>query len=191
MPLAYAFRPNLFAEERRIIIDDDGITIRDGESPERRVAWQSIEEVHIQTGSEGDENLVRWTATLGIKSGEPIRINSVNVRGTADFEDKSREFAELLAAIHQALIQRTPEVKFVYGRRSGLMLAWRIALVLCVLAGCFGVAATLYAAQWEAIAGAGAFVWAGIAGLWLLRGRGPRPYNPATFMLPGRSDKAA
>ena len=129
----YTVRRSLFAKERSIVTDDDGIVVRDGDEPERRIAWVAIDAVHVQSTSRGDENQTLWHVKLVVKDGAPIRIDSLNVRGIGDFEDKTPEFASVLTAIHVALMPRATEVRFLYGMGSGLILTWRFMLVLCII----------------------------------------------------------
>ena len=151
--------------------------------------WNDINTINVGGYVYSGEGMMVYPgAQIGINGSAPIRIDSINVRGTADFEDKKAEFAAVLAKIHAALMRRASEVRFLYGMGTGLTLAWRIALVVCILSGCLGVVAAIYSAQWQAAFGAAAFIGAGISGLAMLRGRkGPRPYDPATFVLPGRA----
>ena len=101
--ILYSFRPSLFASPRTIVIDEAGIAVRDGAADDRRVPWSDITEVHIEPGTVGDEGKLRWLTHLRVAGGRPVTLDSINVRGAADFEDKSDEFLAALAAIHRAL----------------------------------------------------------------------------------------
>ena len=94
--ILYSFRPSLFASPRTIVIDEAGIAVRDGAADERRVPWGDITEVHIEPGTVGDEDKRRWLAHLRVAGGRPVTLDSINVRGAADFEDKSDEFLAAL-----------------------------------------------------------------------------------------------
>jgi hypothetical protein len=187
LPMAtirYTFRPSLFHSERAIVLDDHAITVREGEGEDRGVPWSEIEEVHIEPATAGDDDKVRWVINLAVKGAAPIHIDSVNVRGTSDFEHKTDEFLVVLAAIHRHLEGRKGEVRYRFGMRRGIAILWRIALVLLIIAGLMGIAAAIYTGEWEVIFVAVAFIGFGLSGLSLLRGRrGPVAYDPTGFEL--------
>ena len=186
--IRYTFRPSLFRAERTIVLDDQAITVRDGDGADRRVPWTAIEEVHIEPATAGDDNKARWLINLAVKGGRPIQIDSVNVRGTADFEHKTDEFVAVLEAIHKALAGRTGEVRFRFGMRHGIAILWRIALVMIIVTGLMAGGAAIYSGEYEVIFVAIAFVGLGWSGLAILKGRrGPVPYDPGETIL----DKSA
>jgi hypothetical protein len=189
--IRYTSRPSLFQAERTVVLDDHAITVRNGDGPDRRVPWTAIEEVHIEPAIAGDDGKARWLINLGVKGGRPIQIDSVNVRGTQDFEHKTDEFVAVLEAIHQYLAGRTAEVRFRFGMRRSISIAWRIALVLVIITGLMAGGAAIYSGAYEVIFVAIAFVGLGWSGLSMLKGRrGPVPYDPSGFALDEGKAKA-
>ena len=181
--IRYSFRPSLFQAERTILIDGSGIVVREEAGHDRRIAWTEIDEVHIEPATAGDDDRTRWLINLGVRGGAPIRIDSVNVRGTADFEHKTKEFIEVLDAVHRALEPRGAAVRFRLGVRRWVIVAWQTALVLTLAAGLFGAAAAVVTEEYEALLGAGAFVAFGVVGLLALKGKGgPKTYDPKDFI---------
>jgi hypothetical protein len=182
--IRYAFRPNLFRAERVVVLDSHAITVRDGDGEDRRVPWTDIDEVHIEPATAGDDGKARWVVNLAVRGGRPIQIDSVNVRGTQDYEHKTDEFLAVLAAVHRHLDGRKNEVRYRFGMRRGVTIAWRIALVLTIIVGLMAIAAAIYSGEWEVIFVAVAFIGFGLSGLSLLRGRrGPVRYDPTGFEL--------
>jgi hypothetical protein len=178
--IRYVFRPSLFHHERTLVLDDRGLSLREGENSERRIAFTDIVSLHIEPAPAIDDETPRWLINLGLRKGRPIQIDSVYVRGTADFEHKTDEFLKVLGALHQALAPRGKAVSYSFGTRSSILIAWKIALVLCLLAGLFGVGVAIALGEFEAVFGAAAFVGLGALGLVMLRGkRGPKPYRPS------------
>ena len=53
--LSYSFRPNLFAAERTVLLDDTGLAVRSQSGAERRFAWEDVTEVHIEPATTADE----------------------------------------------------------------------------------------------------------------------------------------
>jgi hypothetical protein len=185
MPLliAYRFRPNLFRGEQTALLDEAGVTLR-GDGRERRLAWGDIAQVHIEPAIAGEDDEPRWLLNLASAGGDKIQIDSVNVRGTDDFEHKTDEFLAVLRAVHRSLSPRGKEVTYLFGMRKGVGIAWRIALVLVIVAGLMGVAAALYSGQWEAVFGALGMVALGVTSLSAMRNRGaPRRYDPGEDAL--------
>jgi hypothetical protein len=182
--IRYTFRPSLFQSERTIVLDDHAITVHSGSGADRRVPWTAIEEVHIEPATAGDDGKARWLVNLAVKDGSPIQVDSVNVRGTQDYEHKTDEFVAVLEAIHGHLAGRLGDVRFRFGMRRGVRLAWRIALVLVIITGLMAGVAAIYSGEYEAIFVAIAFVGLGWSGLSLLKGRrGPVPYDPTGLVL--------
>lgn len=180
--LRYSFRPSLFERERTIVLDDQGVASEYG-GTSFRTPWSKIAEVHIEPVPAGDDGKSRWLVNLRTNGGAVIKIDSVNVLGTADFEHKTEEFIAVLKAIHAALAMRRPPARFRYGTRTGIIIAWRIALLLVLVAGIFGIVAAIATEEYEAILYAGPFVAFGLVGLMSLRGkRGPKPYDPTGFV---------
>lgn len=181
--IRYSFRPSLFQAERTMVIDGNGIVVREGTGDDRRVAWTDIDEVHLEPAAAGDDDKTRWLMNLGVRGGAPIRIDSVNVRGTADFEHKTEEFLDVLDAIHRALEPRGNAVRFRLGVRRWVIVAWQIALVLTLAAGLFGAVVAVVVEEYEALLGAGAFAAFGVVGLLALKGKGgPKTYDPKDFI---------
>ncbi len=181
--IRYSFRPSLFQAERTIVIDGSGIVVREETGPDRRVAWTEIDEVHLEPATAGDDDKTRWLINLGVRGGAPIRIDSVNVRGTADFEHKTEEFLDVLEAVHRALEPRGDAVRFRLGVRRWVIVAWQIALVLTLAAGLFGAVVAVVVDEYEALLGAGVFAAFGVVGLMALKGKGgPKTYNPKDFI---------
>jgi hypothetical protein len=165
------------------VIDGTGIVVREETGHDRRVAWTDIDEVHIEPATAGDDDKTRWLMNLGVRDGAPIRIDSVNVRGTADFEHKTDEFLEVLDAVHRALEPRGDAVRFRLGVRRWVIVAWQIALVLTLAAGLFGAAAAVVVEEYEALFGAGTFIAFSFVGLMALKGKGgPTTYDPKDFI---------
>ena len=107
----------------------------------------------------------------------------MNVRGAADFEDKSDEFLAALSAIHRALASRREAVRFRFGARRGVLVAWRIALLLVAATGIFGSVVAVAGEEYEALFSTLPFAALGALGLLMLKGRsGPVPYDPAGFV---------
>jgi hypothetical protein len=180
-PLRYTFRPSLFQRERTAVLDDAGIAIEYG-GTSFRTPWSAIEEVHIEPMANTVDEHPRWLLKLRTGGGALISIDSVNVRGAADFEHKGAEFAAVVDAVHAALAQRDPPVRFRFGARAGIITAWRIALVLAVAAGLFGIAAAIATEDYEALFYAVPFAALALSGLLTLRGkRGPKSYDPGAF----------
>jgi hypothetical protein len=121
--LRYSFRPSLFSAERTLVLEQDGITVHTRDGLDRRVSWPAIEAVHIEPATTADEKH-RLVVHLKTRNEAPIDIDSVNVRGAADFERKTEEFLAVLDAIHRALAPRKAEVTFRYGARRGVLVAW-------------------------------------------------------------------
>lgn len=181
--ILYSFRPSLFAAPRTIVIDEAGIAVRDGAAHDRRVPWGDITEVHIEPGTAGDGDKLRWLAHLQVAGGRPVTLDSMNVRGAADFEDKSDEFLAALSSIHRALELRRETVRFRFGARRGVLAAWRIALLLAAAAGIFGSVVAVAGEEYEALFSTVPFAALGGLGLLMLKGRsGPVPYDPAGFI---------
>lgn len=181
--IRYSFRPSLFQPERTIVVDDHAITVREGDGVDRRVSWSEITDVHIEPSTAGDDDKTRWLLNLGLRDRTVIRIDSVNVRGTADFEHKTEEWRAVVGAIHRALADRRPAVRYRFGARRGIIVAWRIALVMTAATGAFGMGAAIVSEDYEAILYAGIFAAFGIVGLMTLKGaRSPAAYDPAAFM---------
>lgn len=179
--IRYNFRPSLFQTERTVVLDDQALTVHMEGGVDQRVPWESVEEVHIEPVTAGDDN-TRLVLNLSIRNGAPVQIDSVNVRGAGDFEHKTEEFKAVLGAIHRALSSRSG-IRYRIGMRRGVMIAWRIALLLTVAAGIFGVVAAVITEQYDAIIYAGVFVAFGGVGLLMLAGRrGPVAYDPAAFI---------
>ncbi len=133
----------------------------------------------------GDDNRRRWLIKLKTRDGGRLLIDSVNVKGADDFEHKTQEFVAVFEAIHQNLAGRDG-VRYLYGTRRGIYVAWRIALVMLVAAGIFGVVAAVVSEEYDAILYAAPFVLFGVTGLLMLKGRrGPRPYDPSGVALGG------
>jgi hypothetical protein len=182
--ILYSFRPSLFASPRTIVIDGTGIAVRDGSARDRHVPWSDITEVHIEPGTAGDEDKLRWLAHLRVAGGRPVTLDSINVRGAADFEDKTDEFLAALAAIHRALESRADAVRFRFGARRGVLAAWRIALLLAAAVGIFGSVVAIVSEEYEALFSTLPFAALGGLGLLTLRGRsGPVPYDPTGFIV--------
>ncbi|CAN5298204.1 hypothetical protein BH10PSE9_BH10PSE9_06410 [soil metagenome] len=180
--LRYSFRPSLFERERTIVLDDQGVTSEYG-GTSFRTPWSKIAEVHIEPVPAGEDDKSRWLVNLRTNGGAVIKIDSVNVRGTADFEHKTEEFVAVLKAIHAALATRQPPVRFRFGTRAGIIVAWRVALVLTLAAGIFGIAVAIATEDYEALLYVGPFAAFGLLGLLSLRGkRGPKPYDPSGFI---------
>ena len=180
--LRYSFRPSLFERERTIVLDDAGVTSEYG-GTSFRTPWSKIAEVHIEPVPAGDDYKPRWLVNLRTNGGAVIKIDSVNVRGTADFEHKTDEFVAVLKTIHAALAARQPPVRFRFGTRAGIIVAWRVALVLTLAAGIFGIAVAIATEDYEALLYVGPFAAFGLLGLLSLRGkRGPKPYDPSGFI---------
>ena len=116
--LRYVFRPSLFHAERAITLDDSAIMVVEGDRAPRRLPWDRILEVHLEPATAGDDDRTRWLINLRASGGEKIQIDSVNVRGTADFEHKTEEFLAVLGAIHKALAAY-PGVRYLIGSRRG------------------------------------------------------------------------
>lgn len=189
--LRYSFRPSLFQTERTIVLDDHGITVRYPADDDERYGWGDVEEVHIEPSTAGDDDRTRWLLNVRMKDGKTVQIDSVNVRGTADFEHKSEEWQAVLQAVHKALAGRKPPVRFRYGARSGIIVAWVIALFMIFAAGIAGIVAAIVTEQYEVILYAGPFAAFGIVGLMMLKSaRGPRAYDPALFADLGDKPKA-
>lgn len=181
--IRYSFRPSLLQGERTIVIDGGGIAVREGTGHDRRVAWTDIDEVHLEPATAGEDDKTRWLVNLGVRGGAPIRIDSVNVRGTADFEHKTKEFLDVLDAIHRALAPRRAAVRFRLGVRRWVVVAWRIALFLTLAAGLFSAVAAVFVEEYEALLGAGVFIAFGFVGLLALKGKGgPKSYDPRDFI---------
>jgi hypothetical protein len=104
--IRYSFRPSLFQTERTIVLDGGGITVREANENDRHIAWADIAEVHLEPGTAGDDDKTRWLINLHPGDGKPIRIDSVNVRGTEDFEHKTTEFLDVLDTIHRGRSRR-------------------------------------------------------------------------------------
>ncbi len=181
--IRYTFRPSLFQAEWTIVIDGSGIVAREGSGDDRRVAWADIEEVHLEPATAGDDDKTRWLMNLRVRDGAPIGIDSVNVRGTSDFEHKTQEFLAVLDAVHRALAPRSDTVRFRLGVRRGILIAWRIALLLTLAAGILGAVAAVAVEEYEALFGAGVFIAFGAVGLLALKGKGgPKSYDPKDFI---------
>jgi hypothetical protein len=181
MTLRYVFRPSLFQAERVITLEEEAITSAEGERASRRLAWGRILEVHLEPATAGDDQHTRWLINLRADSGEKIQIDSVNVRGTADFEHKTEEFFALLTAIHRALAPY-PGVRFLIGSRRGILVAWRIALAMLTATGLFATGAAIVVGDFESLFVTLAMAGFGLSGLAVLRGRrGPVPYQPQAF----------
>jgi hypothetical protein len=181
--IRYSFRPSLFQTERTIVLDDGGITVREANEDDRRVAWADIVEVHLEPATTGDDDKTRWLINLHPRDGKPIRIDSVNVRGTDDFEHKTKDFLDVLDAIHRALAPRGEAVRYRLGVRRWVIVAWQVALLLTLVAGLFGAAVAVMVEEYEALFGAGAFIAFGVVGLSALRGKGgPKAYDPKDFI---------
>ena len=164
------------------MLDGKGITVAEGNDSARRVPWGDIVEVHIEPSTAGDDEKTRWLVNLAVRDAPSLRIDSVDVRGAADFEHKTREFGDVLAAIHEALAARGSDVRYLFGTRRGVFWAWRVALFLAVATGLFGVVVAIVSEEYEAVFYTGAFAASGILGLLALRRRrGPVPYNPDGF----------
>jgi hypothetical protein len=177
--IRYIFRPSLFHQERTLILDDRGLTLREGDGGERRVALDDIVSLHVEPATAGDDGKPRWLINLGVRDGKPIQIDSVYVHGASDFEHKIDEFATVLEALHKTLGPRGDAVRYSVGTRRGVLIAWRVAFFLCVVAGLVGAAAAVVTGEFEVLFGAASFIGLGILGLLMLRGRsGPRAYRP-------------
>lgn len=188
--LRYTFRPSLFQAERAIVVDDQGIAVHGDD--DRRVAWTDVVEVHIEPATAGDDDRTRWLLNLRLRDGTTIRIDSVNVRGTADFEHKTEEWRAIVGAVHHALAERRPPVRFRFGARRGIIVAWRIALVMTAAVGVFGIGAAIVSEEYEAILYAGVFAAFGVVGLMALKGaRGPVAYDPVAFTAAWDKPEAA
>lgn len=182
--LSYSFRPSFFAKEHTLALDAAGLRLRVAGAGERRLAFGDVTDMHIQAVARGEDSPA-WRADLRGKDGTALHLTSIDVRGPGKVADKGAEFAALIEAIHAGLLPRAGEVRFRFGIGRGMTLAWRAALVLCVLAGLAAAAAAVYLQQWSMGLGAVALLGTGLSGLWLLRGRGgPRPYDPARLKLP-------
>ena len=176
--IRYSFRPSLFASPRTLVLDDGGIVIQIDGKPDRRVAWGEVAAVHIEPATGGDDGRARWLINLKVRGGRPIQVDSVNVRGTQDFEHKTDEFAALLGAVHERLRGRTG-VRFLFGARRGIITAWRIALMMIAATGVFAVVAAIVTEDYESVLYGGLFFLTGASGLAMLKGRtGPRRYDP-------------
>ena len=179
MALRYVFRPSLFHAERAITLDDSAITVVEGDRPPRRLAFDRILELHLEPATAGDDDRTRWLINLRASGGEKIQIDSVNVRGTADFEHKTEEFLALLGAIHKALAPHSG-VRYLFGARRGILVAWRIALVMLTAVGLFATGAAIFIGDFESLFATLAMTGVGLSGLAVLRGRrGPVRYEPA------------
>lgn len=188
--IRYSFRPSLFAAERTLVFDDQGITVV-GADLDRRMLWADVDEVHIEPVAAGDDDKTRWLINLRISDGSLLRVDSVSVRGAADFEHKTKAFAEVLVAIHAALASRGKAVRYRFGARRGVLWAWRIALVLALATGLFGIVAAVIAEEYEAIIYGGVFTAFGLFGLLTLRGKGgPVAYDPADFAAAWKTSDA-
>jgi hypothetical protein len=188
----YTFRPSALSVERTIVLDAKGVTVHLRDSAERTMPWSSIDEVHIEPATSPDDH-GRFVVHLKARGQPSIDIDSANVIGMNDIEHKTDEFIAVLAAIHAALTPRKADVRFRYGMRRGITVAWRIALVMVVATGIFGTIAALVSEQYDALAGTLPFLALGLSGLTVLRGRkGPRDYDPTGFTpdSPGNPAKA-
>lgn len=180
--LRYSFRPSLFQSSRTVVLDDTGIAVLQEGAEDRRAPWSAIEEVHIEPSTAGDDDRTRWLLHLAPAGGERITIDSVDVKGAADFEHKTEAFAEALRFVHGSLAPRGDAVRYRFGARRGVVWAWRAALILTLAAGIFGVVAAIVAEQFDGILYGGLFAAFGLFGLIALRGRGgPVAYDPAGF----------
>ncbi len=178
--IRYVFRPSLFHKERTLVVDERGLMLREGDGDERRVGFDEIESMHIEPAVAGDDDTPRWLINLGVHNAGPIQIDSVYVRGASDFEHKTDEFVKVIETLHTALAPRGDAVRYTAGTRRGIFIAWRIALLLCLVAGLMGAAAAINTGEFEVLFGAVAFIGLGIVGLLALRGkRGPRSYTNA------------
>ena len=177
----YVFRPSLFHVERAIDLDDSAITVVERDRAPRRLAWDRILEVHLEPATAGDDDRTRWLINLRAAGGEKIQIDSVNVRGAADFEHKTDEFVAVLGAIHKALAPY-PGVRYLIGSRRGILVAWRIALGMLTAAGLFATGAAIFVGDFESLFVTLAMTGLGISGFAVLRGRrGPVAYEPTGF----------
>ena len=181
--LRYTFRPSLFQKERTVVLDDAGITVDYG-GTSFRTPWSAVVEVHVEpVPSPDDDDRPRWLVNLRMQGGTVIKIDNVTVRGAANFEYKTEEFVTVLGAIHAALANRQPPVRFRFGARRGIIVAWRIALALALATGLFGLAVVIATEDYEAVLYVAPFIALGAYGLMALRGKGgPRPYDPAGFV---------
>lgn len=179
--IRYTFRPSLFQAERTIVLDDSGVVIH-GSGPDRRVPWSDVDEVHIEPSTAGDDDKTRWLLNLAVRSGDKIQIDSVDVRGAGDFVHKSEEWQSVVGFVHKRLASRKPPVRFRFGARRGILVAWRIALLMVLAVGIFGMVAAVLSEEYEAIFYAGIFAAFGVVGLMTLKGhRGPVTYDPTDF----------
>jgi hypothetical protein len=176
--IRYSFRPSLFTGERTVVLDNAGIVVQQDGQPDRRVAWSAITAVHIEPATSGDDNRTRFLINLAARDGWRFAIDSVYVRGPAEFEHQTDGFLAVMKAIHQALEDRK-DIDFRFGTKRGVLVAWRIALVFVVLAGLFGIVAGIVSEDYLGLLYGGVFVAFGGAGFLLLKGRGgPRRYDP-------------
>src|SRR5260221_7363616 len=97
--IVYTFRPSLFTGERTITLDNSGIAEATA-SNHRRIPWTSVQEVHVEPATSGDDGGSRFVIHVRASGQRQIDIDSVNVRGAADFEHKDADFADLLRFIH-------------------------------------------------------------------------------------------
>ena len=180
--IRYSFRPSLIRDETTVVINESGVSVREGSEPDRRIAWTEIDEVHLEPSTAGDEK-ARWLLRLHPRSGKPIQIDSMNIRGAADFEHKTKEFLVVLDAVHAALRPRGNAVRFRLGVRRWIIVAWQVALLLLFLVGLFGAVVAIYTQEYVALTSIGVLVAFAVTGLLMLKGRGgPRPYDPADFI---------
>lgn len=181
--IRYSFRPSVFSDETVVVINETGVTLREESGSDRRIAWSDIDEVHLEPNTAGDDKQARWLLRLHPRSGKPIQIDSVNVRGAADFKHKTKEFLAVLDAVHSALKPRGNAVRFRLGVRRWIILAWQIALVLLLVVGIFAAVVAIATEQYDVLMSVGVLVAFALIGLLMLKGKsGPRDYDPADFI---------
>src|SRR5262249_25536001 len=99
----------------------------------------------------------------------------------ADFEHKTGEFFEVLATLHESLEPHSG-VRYVMGGKRGILIAWRIALVMLTVAGIFATLAAIYVSDFWSLFTTLAMTAIGASSLAALRGRhGPVSYDPKVF----------
>ncbi|HVF64106.1 MAG TPA: hypothetical protein VNE58_08935 [Casimicrobiaceae bacterium] len=128
--LVHAFRPSIFARERRYRLRDQTLLVDDGDAAERSVMLATVASIRIYRQDATKVGPAVRRAILHLASGETIVLQSDHYVRLFVIEDRAASYRAFVTALLERVIAAVPNVRVVVGHS---WMAWMLWLV--ILAG--------------------------------------------------------
>lgn len=188
----YSHRQHAFASERTYSVEPEALAWHDAKG-KGWLAYADLAEVRLAYApTRVQEN--RFLLSLKDVGGKSLHIGNESWRGLADFEDRSLAFRDFALALHRAVAEANPGVRFAAGNTGGRhALNWLMAMFVAGVIVAALVFFVAFGLVWIALLKIGLIAWyLPTLKRYLTRNK-PRSYDPASIpsdMLPsmlGRS----